>query len=515
MKARKILPRTKILSKILQRDYEISLSAPSVGRAFGAQGLLDGVNSIMLKFETRRSSVCKMPKQETSPAKCNSRSKEIETWRKGREYGLVVFPSIYNRHDQLLLTQRLEPSVLYMAPREGRSVFITDNQPRDGVDTYLCSIYTRGWQEFKEFAARVGRKNIVAGGYHSTALPQDVLKHASKVVVGYCGNIEEILEQDEGIHRGNLSFRPMRRDLIDQKSLCQVYPDVMPDHIVGSMVSSVGCPFNCDFCSTPQMSERKLHFSGLEYVEAEIADLISRKVNTVFIRDESFAARPEIKEVVELFNGQFDFVYSFGTGSIIGQQEELVQHLAENGWHSLNFGLEDVAVHYTKNNSLSEACRLCRKHGLQTVLSFIVNPDGKSQPEALDNYQTLLRAFKKLKPSQVCANFLMPLPGTASWSIYRNRICEQDFVKYDSKTPILCDPSLVDWHRRMIVAVQVAYYFSDTYRREVREFECGDTLHLRFKELMNEYDLNNGEWNSLLDLQPKGLYQGWSLQDAN
>lgn len=420
------------------------------------------------------------------------------------KFGLVVFPSLYDnfyaKERRLLLAQRLEPSALYIAPKHGESVFIPDNQPRADVDIYLCSIYTRGWQEFKAFASRVGRHKVIAGGYHPTAMPQDTLKYAHKVVVGYCGNIDEIVEKRSGgVYTGTFGFPAMRRDLIDQTTLAQVYPDIRPDYTVGSMVSSVGCPFDCDFCSTPQMSGRKMRVSTLDYVDAEIADLVRRGVDTVFVRDESFATNPMLREISERFRGRFKMVYSFGTGNVMGGREDLVAALANNGWHSLNFGLEDVAVGYRKNKLLMQASENCHRHGIGVVLSFIVNPDGKSFEEARANYQNLLQAFYDLKPSQVCANFLMPMPGSALWVKYQHRVSEDDFVKYDSKTPILCPPELVDWHKRMIVAVQLAYYRSELYNREVRQFECGDTLHLRCAELEREYGLENGEWEKLLN----------------
>src|SRR5688572_24730892 len=106
------------------------------------------------------------------------------------KYGLAVFPALYDsfygEDRRLLYTQRLEPSVLYVAPTGAQSVFIPDNRPRTDVDAYLCSVYTRGWQEFTAFARSVGRERIIAGGYHPTAMPQETLAYARTVVTGYC-----------------------------------------------------------------------------------------------------------------------------------------------------------------------------------------------------------------------------------------------------------------------------------------------------------------------------------------
>jgi radical SAM superfamily enzyme YgiQ (UPF0313 family) len=416
--------------------------------------------------------------------------------------GLLTFPRLFDNfydNNPTLLAQRLEPSVLYVAPQQGEKVFLPTNQPQPDIDLYLCSIYTRGWNEFIEFAGKVGKEKIIAGGYHPTALPEETSRYADKVVVGYCGNIDDIIDGPKGVHKGLFTFTPMERNLIDMKSMRQVYPDITQADICGSMVSSVGCPYDCSFCSTPQMSGRKMRVSALDYVDQEIANLKSHGVTTVFIRDESFATNPDIKNISERFKGQFRMVYSFGTGAVMAKREDLVKHLVQQGWHSLNFGLEDIGVKYSKNTNLKQATDNCQRNGMQYVLSFIVNDDGKTQEEARANYKALFDAFCDYKPSQVCANFLMPFPGTGIWNEYKDRITTRDFDKFDSKTPLFVAGELREWHKRMLVAVQLKYYRSEAYK-SVRAFENGDSLHLRLVELEKEFGLDNVPWERLLDL---------------
>lgn len=419
------------------------------------------------------------------------------------KFGLMTFPGLFNQFysaNPTKLVQRLEPSVLYVAPKQGESTFLLENQPKEDIDIYLCSVYTRGWNEFRNFAQSVGRNKVIAGGYHPTAMPEETLKHAHKVVPGYCRNIDDVINGPEGIIRADFGFTPMRRDLIDLKSMRQVYPDITPEDVSGSMVSSVGCPYDCEFCSTPGMSGRKMRVSDLEYVEGEIDDLVNKGATTVFIRDESFATNPKIKEFAPLFKDKFRVLYSFGTGAVIAKRPDILESLMENGWHSLNFGLEDVGVSYKKNRNLAEAVENCRKAGMKYVMSFIVNDDGKTQEEARDNYHALFDAFIDLKPSQVCANFLMPFPGTRLWGSYQSRIKESDFDKFDSKTPVFTNGSFGEWHKRMLVAVQLKYYRSDSYNKEVRRFDIGDNLNLRMLELEKEYGLTDVRREDLLNL---------------
>lgn len=410
---------------------------------------------------------------------------------------LLVFPTLYNTHSKESassdLGQRLEPSVLSLvSQRPGdTSEFIEDNIPRNGIDLYLCSIYTRGWEEFCEFSKKVGRDKIIAGGYHPTARPLDALVYARKVVTGLCGNIEEIIEHPHGgVIQGKAVHRLMNRNLIKMDDMQQVYPDVMPYMNVGSSVSSVGCPYDCDFCATPQMSGRKMTAYDTNLIEEDIQDLKKYNTNVVFIRDESFATHPNFDEAVQLYgNAGFDVLYSFGTAAALNEKK--MRHLADNNWHSLCLGLEDVNTTYRKNKTLFAVSEMCQKYNVGLTLSFIVNDDKKSLEDMIKNYQALTQAFFELKPIMVCANFFMPLHGTKLGDSMQDRVDAKMWSKFDSKTPLFSSPELEYLHRQLAVAVQLNWYYSSEYAK-LRNFECGDTLHLRMLELAKSFGFENG-----------------------
>ncbi len=94
----------------------------------------------------------------------------------------------------------------------------------------------------------------------------------------------------------------------------------------------------------------------------------------------------------------------------------------------------------------------------------------------------------------------MPFPGTKLWESYKYKVSVKDFDRFDSKTPVFTDGIFKEWHQRMLVAVQLKYYLSDTYNRNVRDFNCGDTLNLRMLELQKEFNLENIAWDKLLEI---------------
>lgn len=430
--------------------------------------------------------------------------------------GLLVFPAFTDTHlakqSTHELGQRLEPSVLYLASeREGdTNVFIADNDAARAkeCDVLLCSVYTRGWREFQEFSRKVGREKIIAGGYHPSADPERTLEYAHKVVTGVCGNIEDIIDLPTGgIIKGKFVARRMHRELVDMTKMRQVYPDVFPGMMTARSTASVGCVFDCDFCSTPQLSGRKMSAFGMNVVEEDVADMKARGVKALFVSDESFATHPKFKEVVALYgnNGQnFQTLYSFGTATALS--EEKFKTLSQHGWHSLNLGLEEINTDYRKNRHLEEAAKLGAKYGVMINLSFIVNDFEKSLNESLRDYHLLFDAFLAYRPGMVAANFMMPFPGTGIWKKYKNRVTEDDFIKFDSKTPIFSQGDLAEWHKHMAVAVQLAYYYSDDYQKH-RKFTNGDNLHLRFEELQKQFGMENEGWFKWFDPRDRSKTQ--------
>jgi len=417
--------------------------------------------------------------------------------------GLLTFPCLFDSFfdgDDTEYHQILEPSVLYLATKTHDCEFIYDNKPKEGIDLYICSVYTRGYNEFRRFSESVGSDKIIAGGYHVTALPEHFNGYADKIVTGYCSNIDEIIEKPKGTYQGEFGFSEMDRNLIDMKRMNQVYPDIVDSDIKGSMVTSVGCPYACDFCSTPNMSGRKMKVGEFDYVHREIDNLLDHGVTTVFLRDESFATHPKIKEIATIMKDKFRILYSFGTLGIMSKREDVVKHLAECGWHSLNFGLEDIGTKYNKNRDVMNAVKNCQKYGLKYNMSFIVNEYGKDQNALRANYNALYDSFCSYKPSQLNANFMMPLPGTKLWEGFGDRFSIKDFDKFDSKTPLFND-DLVDWNKRMLVAVQLKYYYSDIYNKEVREFNNGDNLSKRMLELEDRFELKGISHDKLLELE--------------
>jgi hypothetical protein len=228
----------------------------------------------------------------------------------------------------------------------------------------------------------------------------------------------------------------------------------------------------------------------IELVEREATSLAVYDPRLCFIRDENFTMQRDWRERLAVLHRALPEtkLYMFASANTINS-EERARVLAENGTYMVCLGLEDPTKEYAKNRHLDEVVARLKRFGIYTYLSFIVNPlEIVGREAGVEFYARLMARFNELGPEMVCGNFLMPFRGTALWDKYYQYISPEDYRYYDSKTPFLVrNPVTRDKIRFFMFWYQWLYYTSDWYRDNVRRFDIGDTLHLRFEELYAEF----------------------------
>lgn len=387
----------------------------------------------------------------------------------------------------------LEPSILTVLPPGDNveyDMLNSDYNDKD-VEMYLCSVYISGYAEFVSWALRHDKEKIVVGGYHPTTFPEDFVRYASRIVQGPCDDIWETLAQEGQTIIGVTSYKNIpRRDLYDISFNQQIIPDKMPDDVVVSINTSMGCNTTppCDFCCTPMMCP-KIISKPTQLLKREIADLAKYEPKFLFIRDENFTMQSDWKKRLSLIHSALPEtkIYLFASANTL--KEDGIKTMAEMGVYMICLGLEDPTSFYGKNKNLDEVAKTMKSYGIKIYLSFIVNPlKIIGREEGSNFYKILSDRFEELRPEMVCGNFLMPFRGTKIWDDYYAYVSPEDYKDYDSKTPFLIrNPVVREKMKFFLFYYQWQYYTSDFYKHNVREFAVGDTLHIRFKQLNNQF----------------------------
>lgn len=387
----------------------------------------------------------------------------------------------------------LEPSVLTVLPPGDNIECDLSNLDYNDEDVrfYLCSVYISGYEEFVRWALRHDKNKIVVGGYQPTSFPEEFERYAGKIVQGPCDDFWETMEQKGQIVKGVVSNKYLpRRDLYDIHCNQQIIPDKSPTDIVVSINTSMGCNTKppCDFCCTPMMCER-LSSRPLEIVQREAMSLQHYGPKFIFIRDENFTMQRDWRERLQIIHQTLPEtkIYLFASANTLNEKN--VAFMAEQKVYMVCLGLEDPIVEYRKNRNLDYVVAWLKEYGIMVYLSFIVDPlKIIGREEGKKFYDILMSRIYRLTPEMICGNFLMPFRGTKIWDKYYAYVSPEDYKYYDSKTPFLVrNPIVREKMRFFLFWYQWLYFTSDFYNQRVRRFDTGDTLHLRFLELYEQF----------------------------
>jgi radical SAM superfamily enzyme YgiQ (UPF0313 family) len=296
----------------------------------------------------------------------------------------------------------------------------------------------RAYELCQEFKKR--GKTVVIGGVHPTILPDEALQHADSVVVGEAEGVWEILLND--FQNNNLKRRycnplpdltkyiPKDFAKITRKRLFHVIP----------IITSRGCPYDCDFCCVTNLFGKQIRHVPVENVVRDIKE--SGAKNFIFL-DDNIIGHPKyakalfkaIKPLKIKWVGQASL-------SLLVSDKELLQLAAESGCKSLFIGIESVSEQQlqtmpkaiNKIEQLERALKNVKKMGILVHASMIFGFDNDPKEIFNESVQFLI----KNRVGTASFNVLTPYPGTKVYEDLKNenRLITTDWRYYDHNTVV-------------------------------------------------------------------------------
>ncbi len=198
-----------------------------------------------------------------------------------------------------------------------------------------------------------------------------------------------------------------------------------------TMITSRGCPFSCKFCSSHWTMGRKFRTHSIDYVHAEIEELVKRySVRSIFFEDDYFTLRKErVHEICEKIIRN-DLRLGWACLSRTDALDSgMVRLMKRAGCRTIVFGIEsgtDKALkEVNKKVSLEDAKRaitLCRKEGLKTSASFIIG----FPFETKEDMEKTCKFAKELSPTVAFFSCLVPYPGTSYYELLKTKPAQLD-----------------------------------------------------------------------------------------
>ncbi|MFH1616622.1 MAG: radical SAM protein [Planctomycetota bacterium] len=298
---------------------------------------------------------------------------------------------------------------------------------------------------------------VVAGGFHATTKPEDLLK-SDNIDIVIRGEAEEIfLELVDGIDKNSLDLkrvagvsfrdsnsgnfstadRPLIKDLdmisFPKRELIIGYEDCTSDQL-GWVMTSRGCPYDCAFCNSNAIWKRKVRYVSLSKVLDEI-DYLADKfgiTNINFVDDSFTVSKKRVFEFCnKLINRKKKITWSCLTRVDL-LNEELIGIMKKAGCTKVDIGIESGSERIQKLinkdivlDDVERISKLLRKHKIFWAGFFMIGFPTETREEILET----LAFMKRVKPDWACMSIFAPYPGSKLY----------DMVKADGMIREDCD----------------------------------------------------------------------------
>jgi len=342
------------------------------------------------------------------------------------EVALQVLAALTDeRHEVRIVMEEFEDVDLSVEPDLVGLSLMTANAPRG----YLLA------DHFRSKGAKV-----VIGGIHASVLPDEALEHADAVVVGEGEPVwpDVVADADAGRLRplyqaegpADLSKVPHpRRDLGAVKRFMNVNP----------LMTTRGCPYDCEFCSVSRVYGRQIRTFPIDWVVEDVK-LSGRKYHLIL--DDNVVGRPAY--ALELFKALRPLKIRWvGQCSLsLANREDLLRAAYDCGCRGLFVGMETVSEASMKRlkksfrdlQDVEEAIKRIQAAGVRFHASVVFGFD----TDELGIFDDTLAFLMKRRVHSATFNILTPYPGTA---VYENlkregRLFTEDWVHYDHTTVV-------------------------------------------------------------------------------
>ncbi len=281
---------------------------------------------------------------------------------------------------------------------------------------------------------------------------------------------------------------------------CNLIPTLSTDYILGSVQSSRGCPFSCEFCNIWRRFGRKVRCKPIENVLDEIHQLVDNGVENILFCVDNFAgnikyAKLLLRELIAL-NSKLETPrkYHCEISLNIAKDDELLRLLGEANVSYLFIGVESpnksslIEMNKVQNlfEDIVEACKRIMSYGLVIEGSMIVGFDN----DGPDIFQQQFDFIQAAAIPVIRMHMLKAFPGTSLWDrlndegrIYTNQVKEKENIfLYEKVTNIIPKQmSRIDLFENYIVLLEKLYDW-DNFLIRLRRF----VLNIRFTESLSK-----------------------------
>lgn len=192
--------------------------------------------------------------------------------------------------------------------------------------------------------------------------------------------------------------------------------------------SSVGCPYQCNYCTDQVFYKRRFNAYRVDRVVNELADLVPRyNIEHVPLFDSNFLV--DRKRAVAIAKGiaasgiKFQWDFQTSTDFLALMSEDDVRLLAESGVHHIGFGTESASQEvlammnkrFQHVEQMVETARKTNLAGIHVVFNIILGYPGETEAQRQQTFRVMSDIAKEYSNVSFSPNIFTPYPGIPIW----------------------------------------------------------------------------------------------------
>ena len=192
--------------------------------------------------------------------------------------------------------------------------------------------------------------------------------------------------------------------------------------------SSVGCPYQCNYCTDQVFYKRRFNAYRVERVVNDLAELVPRyNIEHVPFFDSNFLV--DRKRAVAIARGivatgiKFQWDFQTSTDFLALMSEDDVRLLAESGVHHIGFGTESASQEvlammnkrFQHVEQMVETARKTHLAGIHVVFNIILGYPGETEAHRQQTFRTMTDIAREYPNVSFSPNIFTPYPGIPIW----------------------------------------------------------------------------------------------------
>jgi len=193
--------------------------------------------------------------------------------------------------------------------------------------------------------------------------------------------------------------------------------------------TSVGCPYQCNYCTDQVFYKRRFNAYRVERVVNELAELVPRyKIDHVPLFDSNFLV--DRRRAVAIAKGiiaskvRFQWDFQTSTDFLAHMSEEDVRLLAESGVRHIGFGTESASQEvlalmnkrFQHVEQMVETARKTHLAGIHVVFNIILGYPGETEAHRQQTFGIMSDIAREYPNVSFSPNIFTPYPGIPIWA---------------------------------------------------------------------------------------------------